>query len=302
MWVDPNVKRKGSIARANILSTQHKDELFPLFSLFELSITGMCNRHCEFCPRVDQDIYPNKNEYLPEDLYRKIMTELNILGYDGIIAFSGFSEPLFHKGLNKFIALAREACPHSRIELYTNGDVLNSGKIIQMYEAGLTSIHISLYDGPEQVDKFIEMRDQAGIDQEGFILRERFLTKEKGYGMTLSNRAGMINFEQLGVERIKEPLRRECFYPFYMMFVDHIGDVVLCSHDWGKKLVVGNLGTESVSEVWKGRIINSARERLSRKDRAFRPCNVCDVQGTFMGKEHFERWKSCHMNTVKVNT
>lgn len=297
MWIDPNVDRKGSIIKDNILSGHNKDDHSPAFSLFELNITGFCNRYCKFCPRSDKKTYPNRKEFISDELYSKIINELGAMGYNSIIAYSGFSEPLFHKKIEDMIQSARQSCPEARIELYTNGDALNEKKLAALFASGLSSVHISLYDGPEQIEKFLEMRNKAGIKVDQFILRKRYPTKKGGYGLIFSNRAGMVNPEFFGTGRLPYPLKSECFYPFYMMFVDYVGDVVLCSHDWGKKLIVGNLNHESILEVWSGERINTARERLSRRDRCFRPCSECNVKGTLMGKEHFLRWKK-HRKTV----
>lgn len=302
MWVDPNIRRKGSIVKENALAEHHKNDVFPLFSLFEINITGMCNRYCEFCPRSDRSVFPSKNEYISIGLYKKIMKELEELAYDGIIAFSGFSEPLFHKDIYELISLAHKSCTKSRIELYTNGDLLNVDKLVKLFDAGLTSIHISLYDDPEQIERFLIMRNKAGIKVEQFILRERFLPKEKGYGLTISNRAGMVNFQKLGMKRLSRPLKSKCYYPFYMMFVDYTGEVIICSHDWGKKLIAGNLKRESVVEVWTGRIMNNVRKKLAVEDRGFSPCNECDVKGTFMGGEHFKQWQKCYKNNIVKET
>lgn len=300
MWVDPNIKRKGLIVKEHIKAKHHKRDVLPLFSLFEINITGRCNRFCEFCPRSDRNVFPNKNEDISMELYKKIMEELRELIYDGIIAFSGFSEPLFHKDIYDLISLARKSCTKSRIELYTNGDLLDVDQLVRLFGSGLTSIHISMYDGPEQIEKFSIMRDAAGIRSEQFILRERFLTQDEGYGLTISNRAGMVNFQKLGMKRLNEPLKSKCYYPFYMMFVDYTGDVIICSHDWGKKLIAGNLKKKSVVEVWTGRIMNNVRKNLAMEDRGFSPCNECDVKGTFMGREHFKKWQECYKNnTVK---
>ncbi|MBI5402024.1 MAG: SPASM domain-containing protein [Ignavibacteriae bacterium] len=278
------------------MAEQHKSDAFPLFSLFEINITGMCNRFCEFCPRSDKNVFPNKSEYMSLKLYEKVIKELNELAYDGIIAFSGFSEPLFHKDIYEIISLARKSCAKSRIELYTNGDLLNVKKLAELFNSGCTSIHISLYDGPEQIEKFLSMRDMAGIKDEQFIIRERFLPKKDGYGLTISNRAGLVNFQKLGMKRLNMPFKSKCYYPFYMMFVDYTGEVIICSHDWGKKLIAGNLREESIVEVWTSKTMRSVRDRLDKEDRNFSPCNECDVKGTFMGGEHFKKWQEYYKN------
>lgn len=301
MWIDPNIKRKGSIVKEHILAEHHKGDAFPLFSLFEINITGMCNRFCEFCPRSNKKKFPNKNEYISMELYKKITDELRKLEYDGIIAFSGFSEPLFHKEIYKIISIARKSCNKSRIELYTNGDLLNVSKLKELFAAGLTSIHISMYDGPEQIEKFQIMRDLAGINAECCILRERFLSKEDGYGLTISNRAGMIDFQKLGMDRLNKPIKNKCYYPFYMMFVDYTGEVIICSHDWGKKLIVGDLKADSVVKVWTNSLMHLARKRLDRGDRQFSPCNECDVKGILIGRDHYQKWKKYYSKCKDKN-
>lgn len=288
MWIDPNVKRKGSIIDRHIES---KNASFPVFSQFELSVCGVCNRFCEFCPRSDRKVYPGQNEYLTMDLYRKMISELARINYDGIIAYSGFSEPLLHKELNEFIAIARQACPQSRIEIYTNGDFLTEGNLKGFFIAGLTSMHISMYDGPEQEGRFNEMRKQAGLGGEQMVLRARYLTKEEGYGLTLSNRGGMVDFEKVGKKPLLKPMNHQCFYPFYMMMVDHDGNVLLCSHDWAKAYIAGNLNKETVSEIWAGENMRMVREKLGKGLRDLPSCRACDVKGTLIGEEHYQRWK-----------
>lgn len=294
MWIDPNVPRKGYILKERIHSGLHQSDDFPLFSLFELDITDLCNRFCEFCPRVNREAFPNKGEFMSMELYRRLMEELSELGYSGIIAYSGFSEPLLCREINEMVSIARASCPKSRIELYTNGDPLDAGKLFKLFKDGLSSIHISLYDSLEQKEKFLTMKDKAGIKDEQFFLRERFLKREEGYGLTLSNRVGMIDFEKTGMKRLSRSLKSRCYYPFYMMMVHYTGKVFICSHDWGEKLVVGDLNESSIIDIWRGKSIELVRNMLANADRDFCPCNACDVKGTLMGEAHFKKWEAYH--------
>jgi radical SAM protein with 4Fe4S-binding SPASM domain len=291
MNIDPNLSRKGSLMHQHVQSDDYETLDFPLFSQIELSVTGLCNRTCEFCPRADPEIYPNANEHMPPELHLKIVTELGRYRYAGLIGYSGFSEPLLHKQLDRLLQQGRAAAPLARQEVYTNGDQLTAARIRRLFDAGLTSLHISMYDGPEQQPKFRTMGEEAGCTPEQVILRERYLPREEHYGLTLSNRAGMISFTKTGVIPLAEPLKQQCFYPFYMMMVDHKGDVMICSHDWGKRLVAGNLERQSVAEVWNGKVMHFVRGRLADGDRRMQPCRVCDVGGTYVGGEHFERWQ-----------
>ena len=54
------------------------------------------------------------------------------------------------------ISEAKKFLPGERIEIITNGDVLNTTRIKKLIDAGLTTLSISAYDGPDQAAKFQE--------------------------------------------------------------------------------------------------------------------------------------------------
>ena len=59
----------------------------------------------------------------------------------------------------------------------------------------------------------------------------------------------------------------------------------MCPHDWGKKIILGNLNNEKFLDIWFGKKFTKIRENLNNANRNFKPCNICDVEGTFMGKK-----------------
>ena len=81
-----------------------------------------------------------------------------------------------------------------------------------------------------------------------------------------------------------------CYYPNYKFFLDYNGDVLMCSHDWGKKHILGNFKNEKLIDIWMSEKWIKARKQLNNSDRSLNPCNVCDVTGTLIGKEHFNAW------------
>ncbi len=115
MRIDPNVPRKGSILNERLYLRSDNFSEFPLFSLFELDITDLCNRYCEFCPRINKELFPNRGEFMSMKLYAKLLRELNELEYNGILAYSGFSEPLLHPKIYEMISASRMNCPKARI-------------------------------------------------------------------------------------------------------------------------------------------------------------------------------------------
>ena len=97
-----------------------------------------------------------------------------------------------------------------------------------------------------------------------------------------------------GAFPLKEPLNKRCNYPSYKFFIDYNGDVLMRSHDWGKKMILGNIAKQNFVDIWTSKKSNFVRKRLNNADRKFSPCNVCDVEGTLIGNEHSEAWRKIH--------
>lgn len=261
----------------------------PFFTWVEFSITDLCNRTCVFCPRFDSNVYPNNNEEISLELYEKIMSELASYDWQGGIVYSAFGEPLLHTQLIDLVLLTKRYLPDSFLEVVSNGDKLNVKKAKALYGAGLDMLKISLYDGPEQIPIFENMRKKLNVDEKHFVLRYRF-DKDEDYGLILSNRGGSVTAPELNIKKIKIPRKKNCFFPFYKLLVDYDGRVLLCSHDWVKKLSAGDLNKQNVYEVWTSKTMKFARNRLQNKDRNFGPCAKCDVDGTLSGSSEFQRW------------
>lgn len=300
-FVDPNIARKNAFQDAHLVKAGSLPDGSPVFSEVEFNLTGLCNRQCVFCPRVDPKVFPNVNEHMSLDLYRKILTDLLNINYSGRVSYSGFGEPLLHPKLVEFVRATRETLPECSLDIVTNGDRVTAESMENLFEAGLTTLLISMYDGPEQIEFFENMIGEAHLPREWVILRERYLPPEQGYGINLTNRAGMVTIKEAGVSVLLAPMKHPCYYTHYRMMIDYTGEVLLCPHDWGKKLIAGNLNQENLLDLWTGPVLTSTRHRLGNADRGFPPCNKCDVLGTRQGGEHFKAWQQFyHRETVST--
>lgn len=288
-FIDPNIARKGRLINSH-LAEQNNGETFPLFSLIEFNLSGLCTRRCVFCPRSDAKKFPNVNEHMPLKLYEKIMADLQKANFDGTILYSAFSEPLLYEHLDEIIKVSRRYCPKARVEIVNNGDLVTPERISRLFKAGLTTLCISMYDGPEQEEYFKKIQKDLALRDDQLFLRKRWLPAKENFGITLSNRAGAIEIKETGTFSLKEPMKSACYYPFYQAFVDYTGEVLLCPHDWGKKLILGNVKDQSILEIWDNKIFKKMRIKLSKKDRNFLPCDKCDVKGILMGQLHFDKW------------
>lgn len=299
-FIDPNIKRKSRLFEKHLKGHRDSDKV-PIFSSVEFNLCGLCNRKCVFCPRVNPKKYPNLNRHMSIPLFKKVMEELGAARFDGTMIFSAFSEPLLYRHLKEAVKEARRCCPDARLEIVTNGDLLTAAKLSELFRLGLTTLSVSMYDGPHQLDMLARLRSETGLSDTQVIPRIRWLSRRERFGINLSNRAGEVTLDDLGVGVPENPIERPCYYPFYQILVDYNGDVLLCAHDWSKQLIVGNVKNEAVLEVWNNEKMRRVRKRLIKPSRNFKPCRLCDAQGVLMGKNHFRRWVEYYEKKGRVS-
>lgn len=291
-YLDTNIKRKSKIVKKSLHF--FPNTRIPLPSVVEISDSGTCNRSCIFCPRSDPEWIKkfDKKEFISSELHKKICLELSEYNYSGIIVYSGFNEPMLNKKCFENISRTKSYLPNAHIELITNGDVLKVSNIKKLFKSGLSVLLISVYDGPESLNKFKSMCEESGLKSWQYVIRNRYLPPEKDFGITISNRGGFMNDAVHSIKSLKNPLNEPCYYPSYNLFIDYNGDVLMCSHDWGKKNILGNLNNSSIKNIWLSDNALNSRRNLEGANRNFSPCNVCDVKGDLIGKEHAVAWKN----------
>jgi len=310
VFIDPNVARKNKLS--NVLETkQIGANEPPLFSWIEFNLSGSCNRRCDFCPWSNpewrsshfQNVTDNNGSlHLPTEVYEGVMKDLNKVGFKGGIIYSGFSESFLYKHLEEVIKISKEQCPESRIEMITDGDFLTIDKLNTVFEAGLTRLDVSVYDGPDKVKPFEDLRVEAGLNKEQFHIRERWYAPEENFGISgLNNRAGASIMAEINVNKLDAPLKRKCFYPFYQIMVDFDGAVLLCNNDWDKRLILGNVKETSILDIWNSEKYKEVRENLANANRNHSPCNRCDANGTMMGGEYVDKWMNYYEQKKTVS-
>ncbi len=286
-FIDPNIINKSKTIKERIQFFDFNGQFLPLPTEIEISESGTCNRSCSFCPRSAPD-YVDKKEFISDFLHKKLCVELKELKYKGTIRYSGFVEPLLDKNIYSLIDMARSNLPECNIEIVTNGDPLNLKRLKKLFNSGLNKILISAYDSKEDADNFEKLCESANLRKEQYIVRRRYYSEEKNFGITLSNRSGLLENADFKLFALKEPLKNSCYIPSYTFFMDYQGDVLICPHDWGKKLILGNLNNDKFLDIWFNEKSMKIRKMLNNSNRNFKPCNVCDVEGTLMGEKNSE--------------
>jgi len=288
-YFDPQIEFKEQAVAERLQYIPNSN--IPLPSEVEISESGMCNRKCSFCPRSDPD-YDHVNEFITFELHKKLCDELSEVNYKGLFIYSGFVEPMLDKNIYNLINYAKKKLPDSRLEMISNGDALTDhNRLKNLYTSGLDRLQISLYDGEEQHLEFIKIGKKLNLTKKQYVLRARYLPQEQDFGITLSNRGGMLENAEYKIPARKKKLNKKCFYPSYKFFLDYNGDALMCSHDWGKKNILGNLIKDKFLDIWLSEKSKDSRKKLNNGERTLSPCNVCDVHGDLIGRKHFEAWE-----------
>lgn len=278
-----NIKRRTIIVDDKLVFYKK----IPMPSWIELSIIDVCNRSCSFCPKSNHDIAPDTFQRMKMPLINKLTKDLKKIGFKGSVTLCGYGEPLLHKEIYKISKKLAEA---SFVEIVTNGDVLKKEMIKKLYDSNVNKLLISLYDGPDQVEKFKKMTKDSGVPSNFVILRDRWHDEKKDFGLKLTNRAGTID---VGIQD-KIDNFTYCYYPSYSVMIDWDGNFYLCPQDWHRKISMGNLMQSSFFEIWTDSMITKYRKNLILGKRCDNPCNKCNAEGTVLGEKHAKAWKSIY--------
>jgi radical SAM protein with 4Fe4S-binding SPASM domain len=79
----------------------------------------------------------------------------------------------------------------------------------------------------------------------------------------------------------RAPTKQVCPYPFYSLVIKADGEVVCCCVDWNKSTSVGNIITESLSQIWNGPRLHAFQQmHLERRRCENDSCRNCTYLNT----------------------
>ena len=56
---------------------------------------------------------------------------------------------------------------------------------------------------------------QANLNEKQYIVRHRYYSEDQDFGITLSNRSGLMADAEFKIDALKEPLKKPCYIPSY---------------------------------------------------------------------------------------
>ncbi|MDR2439555.1 MAG: radical SAM protein [Planctomycetaceae bacterium] len=277
-----------------------------------------CNFRCKFCPTGNHQLIKSTGRFqgiLDFDLFKKIIDDLKEFDEPiRVLRLYKEGEPLLNKNFSHMVKYAKQSGLVKKIDTTTNGSLLNPELNRKIIDAGLGQINISVngvntdqiyyYTGVRiDFDKYVanirDLYENRGNCEISIKAIKENLTDEEQkqffdiFG-DISNRIVLENLSPAWPQfQFHEDIKMEfccgnygqeiiprqiCPYIFYIMVINTSGKVSTCVGDWPNRLIMGNIKTQSVKDVWLGRVLNDLRInhlKGHRSDCTF--CRDCEV-------------------------
>ncbi len=265
----------------NIFLEYFKIKTLPLPRIIHVETRSRCNEFCKFCPAsVNND--NRKDVYMTRGLVNKIIDELKDADYYNRLSFYNNNEPFLDERIFEIIKLAREKLPRAYLELKSNGLLLDTDKILKIFNCGLDMLYINYYSGSHKAKEIDKIKaDLKKIRRfKGHLEAGQYFERIKIYSRDPSQVMGSRAGASPNKNYIGSPLKKICFRPFEMLAISPDGSVSVCSEDFHHVINMGNVSDESLFKIWSSDKWNDIRIKLIAGNRSCSvPCSKCDYKG-----------------------
>tara|TARA_B100001057_G_scaffold496374_1_gene597697 strand:- start:3064 stop:4128 length:1065 start_codon:yes stop_codon:yes gene_type:complete len=296
-------------------AVSHVKTEFPLH--LDIEVTSYCNLLCPMCPRTHRvQMGKWENRMMKLDTFKKIIDEGAPKGLKAI-NLNNFGESLYNKDIIKMISHARSKGVLD-IMLHTNGTYMNEDMMEGLINSGLTKIIFSvdsiskeIYEKirvnakfentVENIKKFYDTRKRLKKDlptirismvrmKENNHEAEHFSSFWGEHADEISytdyrNQDG-LDKEDRYVSYKKENKSYACPALWQRLTINATGEVTACCRDAGKRLTLGKLTNETLSNIWEGeKLENSRYLHENKRANEIEACNGCDhIRGHIVNK------------------
>jgi len=276
-----------------------------------LEPSGYCNLRCKFCPH---GVAGNalKKDLMSRKVFNKVIDDLSECPDKiKLLRICGNGDPLMNKDLPVMLQYAYEQKVTQRIELLTNGALLNPGLIRDLPQfldrivcsiEGLCSEDYQRICGTkidfqslwDNLDALYTSKGKCVIHIKIHHEAVSSAEKEKKFLEIFGGRCDEIFIEklvpmwpQLDTEYSSDEFRwgnagvtkrQICAQIFKGVQVQADGEVVPCCVDWKRVNMLGNINTDSLMEIWNGSKLRKLQlEHLSGNKKNLQPCRDCTM-------------------------
>lgn len=277
-----------------------------------------CNLRCKFCPTADHELMKNTpgRNHRPMSfiLFKKIMDDIGRFPEPiKVLRLYKDGEPFLNPRFADMVMYAKQSRCCEVVDTTTNGILLSPQKNLEIVEAGIDWINVSIYGiNQEQYDRFSRRK----VNFEALVQNIRHLYENRGGCKILVKINGDLissddeqkfydifgdiadfifvehimscwpefRLEEHGVQANQfvgiygQPIKEvmSCPYIFYSFSINSDGRASACFLDWERKLIIGDANTESVVDIWNGAKLREHQMMMLRGERKGHPfCGNC---------------------------
>lgn len=259
-----------------------------LFNAVQIETTNYCNRQCYFCPNVYRET--KEVGVMEEQTFFRIVEQLEQIKYKGRVSPYLNGECLTDGRICHFVKYLRIHFPNNIILINTNGDRLrNLDFFDELLSTEIDVILINCYDDQIQ---FEEMNALVHVKKQ--IHNNILIHPEYAKLMTMSNRNCKINIRIKKIFSAKSyfwnrggnvpniaPSKYSkdfmCKFPFTQLYINYLGDCILCCSDWNYEVKMGNINDTDIIDIWRSPLYNHYRNLLILGEKNRLPlCRNCN--------------------------
>lgn len=291
--VEALLLKRAKLVRRVLLGTAR--DRAPLPEIIQIEATNLCNAKCVFCPR---DRMERKQGVMDMALHRKIVDESAALGIHHV-RLHNYGESFIDHQLVEKIRYAKSR-GIGEVGLISNGSLITEPAARAIVEAGLDAINISVdaagketfertrvglkYDRViENIEGLVRVRKELGATRPKLILsfvRQENADAERAFIEKWSRIADKVHITNqhnwAGTLHTRSDVRFPCYRPWLTFTVLWDGRVSLCCADFDAKVILGDLRTQTIAEVWNSDVFRAVR-RAHLDHGGPEICHACDL-------------------------
>lgn len=290
------------LAKVLPLKTPYIIQVFPTYA---------CNLSCNYCIHsvpVKERGFISREINMEFYLYKKAIDEISLFEDKlKMLRFAGTGEPLLHKDIANMVSYAKEKNVAKSIEIVTNGVLLSEKMSLNLIDAGVDKIRISiqglsgsaynkdetffknfienlkfLYQNKKNTNIYIKIIDCALDNNEkkffeifgdicDFIAIEHMIPAVKQINYDKIGQ-GISNITQNGL-MVQDV--QVCPQPFYFMQINPDGNIIPCC-SMETPVILGNLKNDKLKDIWLGDKFKIFRQiQLLKEKNKFPVCKNC---------------------------
>lgn len=236
----------------------------------EIETINRCNGKCSFCP-VNANEPQRPYAKMKQELFEKIINELEDAGYAGMLSLFSNNEPFLDERIIQMHKFAREHVPNARIVLYSNGTLLTKEKVEEIVPYLDKFVVDNYSDTYEMSDEMCRIKEFVGSNES---VASKVMIEMRKQNEVLTSRGGAApNKHQASIDA-------KCILPFQQFVIRPDGKISLCCNDALGKYTLGDCNTQSILEIWNSDQYQSIRQNMVLYGRkSLDLCEYCDTLG-----------------------